>query len=51
MAEGYWAGKKVCFLGDSITEGVGTEAGSRYFDILAQRLSFEAVGYAAKALL
>lgn len=45
MTEGYWAGKKVCFLGDSITEGVGTEVGHRYFDILAQRLNFEAVGY------
>jgi lysophospholipase L1-like esterase len=38
-------GKKLCFLGDSITEGFGVNVGERYFDILAREYGFDAYGY------
>ena len=38
-------GKRICFLGDSITEGFAVNIGQRYFDLLAQRHGFEAYGY------
>ena len=34
-----------CFLGDSITEGVGVNVGERYFDILSENLGFNAFGF------
>ena len=34
-----------CFLGDSITEGVGVNIGERYFDILSENLGFNAFGF------
>ena len=40
-----WKNKKCAFLGDSITEGVGTTVGNRYFDYLANDLGFIAYGY------
>lgn len=40
-----WKGKRVCFLGDSITEGVGVMPGERYFDILSSKFEFNAYGY------
>ena len=43
MADG-WKGKRVCFLGDSITEGIGVSVGERYFDRLAEMFGIEAVG-------
>ena len=46
MIETNWSGKRVCFLGDSITEGVGgIKAGERYFDLLGAEFGFEACGY------
>ena len=33
-----WKNKKIAFLGDSITEGVGTTVGERYLDYLNQSL-------------
>ncbi len=41
---GSWKGKRVCFLGDSITEGIGVSVGERYFDRLAEMFGIEAVG-------
>lgn len=40
-----WEGKTVCFLGDSITDGVGVRKGERYFDLLGEKMKFRAVGY------
>lgn len=37
--------KRLCFLGDSMTEGVGVRAGERYFDILGERIGAETIGY------
>ena len=37
-------GGRVCFLGDSITEGVGVGEGERYFDFLSAMLEIETVG-------
>lgn len=37
--------KRFCFLGDSITEGVGVKTGERYFDLLGVELGIETVGY------
>lgn len=34
-----------CFLGDSITEGVGVKVGERYFDEIGRRLDVNAVSY------
>ena len=34
--ESVWKGKKIGFLGDSITEGVGCESGKRYWNYLEQ---------------
>lgn len=49
MSEEYtetrWRGRKVCFLGDSITDGIGTVKGQRYFDFLGEEMGFDAVGY------
>lgn len=46
MIETNWSGKRVCFLGDSITEGVGgLKVGERYFDLLGAEFGFEACGY------
>ncbi len=36
---------KYCFLGDSITEGVGVQKGERYCDIIGNVLNVEAVSY------
>lgn len=41
----HWQGKKVCFLGDSITDGIGVQKGERYFDLLHEMLGIESVGY------
>lgn len=40
-----WNGKVCAFLGDSITEGVGTTVGNRYFDYLSEKLGIVAHGY------
>lgn len=40
-----WEGKKVCFLGDSITDGVGVRKGERYFDLLDDMIGIKSVGY------
>ena len=41
-----WEGKKAIFIGDSITYGVGTSAGNRYWELLGEKLGFdEVVGY------
>lgn len=40
-----WNGKVCAFLGDSITEGVGTSAGNIYFDYLAEKLGIIPHGY------
>ena len=40
-----WERKTVCFLGDSITDGVGVQPGERYLDILGERMKFNACGY------
>ena len=40
-----WEGKKVCFLGDSITDGVGVQKGERYFDLLDDMIGIKSVGY------
>ena len=37
--------KRACFLGDSITEGVGVKDGERYFDLLGDDLKIETHGY------
>ncbi len=37
--------KRFCFLGDSMTEGVGVKAGERYFDLLGVYMKAETVGY------
>lgn len=44
MERGSWRGKRVCFLGDSITDGVGVVHGERYLDLLADETGIEAVG-------
>ena len=38
-------GKKLCFLGDSITEAYGIKPGDRYFDLLSKKYGFNAYGY------
>lgn len=38
-------GKTVCFLGDSITDGFAVNKGERYFEVLSERLGFNAFGY------
>ena len=38
-------GLNYCFLGDSITEGVGVNIGERYFDILSKNFGFNAFGF------
>ena len=38
-------GKKLCFLGDSITEAYGIPIGKRYLDLLADKLGAKAYGY------
>lgn len=43
--DNYWKGKTICFLGDSITEGVGVVPGERYFEFLSKELGFTACGY------
>lgn len=40
-----WKNRKVCFLGDSITDGVGVHPGARYFDILAEQIGFQSFGF------
>ena len=40
-----WEGKKVCFLGDSITDGVGVQKGERYLDLLDDMIGIKSVGY------
>lgn len=46
MIQSNWKGRNVCFLGDSITEGVGgLKAGERYFDLLGAEFGFNAYGY------
>lgn len=40
-----WKSKKIAFLGDSITEGVGTNIGERYFDYLQKTFEFVPLGY------
>ena len=40
-----WKNKKIAFLGDSITEGVGSFAGGRYFDYLQKSLEILPFGY------
>lgn len=40
-----WDGKTVCFLGDSITDGVGVGKGERYFDLLPAMTGIKAYGY------
>lgn len=40
-----WKNKTVCFLGDSITDGVGVNPAPRYFDLLADEFGFCAHGY------
>ena len=40
-----WVGKKVCFLGDSITDGIGVHKGVRYFDLLDDMIGIRSVGY------
>ncbi len=37
--------KVFCFLGDSITEGIGVKIGERYCDIIGSALNVEAVSY------
>lgn len=37
--------KNFCFLGDSITEGVGVKVGERYFDLLSNEFGFNAFGF------
>lgn len=37
--------KIFCYLGDSITEGVGVRKGERYFDYLSKELGFNAICY------
>ena len=37
--------KKYCFLGDSITEGVGVQLGERYHDIIAQKKGVQTFCY------
>lgn len=43
--DSYFKNRRICFLGDSITEGIGVNPDKRYFDILAEKLGFEAHGY------
>ncbi len=45
MLNSNWNGKRVCFLGDSITEGVGVKFGERYLDILGNELDIDVHGY------
>lgn len=40
-------GRTVAFLGDSITEGVGTEEGKRYWELFADRTGAVCFGYGA----
>ena len=40
-----WDGKTVCFLGDSITDGVGVGKGERYFDLMDSMIGIKSVGY------
>ena len=37
--------KTYCFLGDSITEGVGTDVGHRYFDYIAEYAKVQTLGF------
>ncbi|MBO4262448.1 MAG: SGNH/GDSL hydrolase family protein [Clostridia bacterium] len=37
--------KEACFLGDSITDGVGVNKGERYFDLIAEKLGIKTYGY------
>lgn len=41
----HWAGKTAAFLGDSITDGVGTAPGTRYLDVLGRMVGLNAHGY------
>ena len=41
----HWEGKTACFLGDSITDGVGVQKGERYFDLLDSMIGIKSVGY------
>ncbi len=45
MDNNHLKGKTLCFLGDSITFGVGVKAGERYFDILEKEIGFKAYGF------
>lgn len=37
--------QKYCFLGDSITEGVGVQIGERYCDIIGNKLNVDVISY------
>lgn len=41
----HWKNKKVCFLGDSITEGVGVSKDTVYWNLLAEKLGIISLGY------
>ena len=41
----HWKDKKVCFLGDSITEGVGCKRDRVYWRVLAEKIGINAFGY------
>lgn len=41
----HWRGKRVCFLGDSITEGVGVSRETAYWGVLSQEVGIESYCY------
>ncbi len=45
MDKTYWKDKKVCFLGDSITEGFAINPDERYFELLARDIGIKAYSY------
>ncbi len=45
MQNTQWKNKRACFLGDSITDGVGVKTGERYFDLLKNDFGMETHGY------
>ena len=40
-----WQDKKVCFLGDSITDGIGVTKDTVYWSLLSKELGMKAYGY------
>lgn len=51
MGNSHWNGKKIAFLGDSITEGVGVNKGECFWNYLEEKIGCVSVGFGKRGEL